>query len=52
MTDVLVIVAHLIWRVRRAIQRKEDCDPPHFLRDFIRYSAILNGKLAPRRIDP
>lgn len=53
-TDLAVIAAHLLWRARRWLQRKPDTDPPRFLADFLRHSALFNGRntLAPRRIDP
>ncbi|MGB6167986.1 MAG: glycosyltransferase family 2 protein [Geitlerinemataceae cyanobacterium] len=40
--DALWIAGFSLWRVRRAIQRKPDTDPPHFLTDFIRHSALFN----------
>ncbi|MEM7263518.1 MAG: glycosyltransferase family 2 protein [Planctomycetota bacterium] len=42
-TDLLWIVGHAAWRVRRLIQRKPDPDPPHFLTDFVRNCVWLRG---------
>jgi len=36
--DILVIIAFLLWSVRRIIQGKPNYDPPYFLRDFIKSS--------------
>ena len=49
--DVLAISGYVIWRLRRWLQRKPDQDPPYFLRDFIRGSALRNrpGTLVPRQ---
>lgn len=43
--DVLWALAYLSWRVRRALQRKPDTDPPHLLGDFFAHSAISHGGL-------
>ncbi|MCC6578880.1 MAG: glycosyltransferase family 2 protein [Phycisphaeraceae bacterium] len=43
MADLLWIVGYCLWRVRRAIQRKPDLDPPHFLNDFLRHSVFRRG---------
>jgi hypothetical protein len=50
-TDVFAIGGHMLWRLRRLIQRKPDSDPPCFLRDLIRHSALIHGRgsLAPRQ---
>jgi hypothetical protein len=34
-------VSFALWRVRRAIQRKPDTDPPHLLTDFIQNSVLV-----------
>ncbi len=49
--DVLVMAGYLFWRARRLLQRSPNTDPPYFLRDFIRHSAIFNGRtsLKPRQ---
>ena len=51
LTDGLVIAAYSVWLVRIVLQRKANPDPPQFLRDFIRHSAIFNGrsKIGPHR---
>ena len=36
--DLLWIVAYSTWKVRQVIQRKPNCDPPHYLGDFIQNS--------------
>jgi len=41
--DGFWIVGYALWRVRRAVQRKPDTDPPKLLVDFIRHSAFLKG---------
>jgi len=41
--DAAFIMGFGLWRMRRAIQRKADCDPPHMLTDFIRHSVFLAG---------
>ncbi len=38
--DLTWIIAFVLWRTRRVIQRKPDADPPQFLRDFLLNSAI------------
>ena len=45
-SDLLVIVAFALARVRQLIQRKPDGSPPHFLGDFIRHSAIFRRETA------
>jgi hypothetical protein len=32
-----------LWRLRVALTRKEDSDPPYLLRDSIRHSVFLTG---------
>ena len=48
--DAVWIVGFTIWRCRRLVQQKPDHDPPHFLGDFIRYSALLNFPAPPSRV--
>ncbi len=36
--NVVYILSHLLWRIRRGLQGKQEMDPPHFLRDFLRHS--------------
>jgi hypothetical protein len=43
--DVMWTLSYLSWRVRRALQRKPDNDPPRLLRDFLAHSALLHGGL-------
>lgn len=43
------VLGGVLWRLRRAIQRKEPADPPHFLRDLLIHDLeALTGR-APRR---
>lgn len=41
LTDLLWLVGFPLWRIRRALQRKPDSDPPRLFRDFLRNSALL-----------
>ena len=41
--DVLAIFSYASWRFRRVLQRKEDLDPPEFLRDLIKNSVLCKG---------
>jgi N-acetylglucosaminyl-diphospho-decaprenol L-rhamnosyltransferase len=43
LTDISWLCGHLLWRMRRFVQRKPDDDPPHLLWDFCTLS------LLPRR---
>lgn len=43
--DLLWMSSHAVWRLRRIVQRKRDPDPPQFLGDFLRYSALLHRRL-------
>ncbi len=45
LADAAFIVALGLSRVRHFVQRKPDNAPPHYLRDFIRHSAILNSDI-------
>jgi N-acetylglucosaminyl-diphospho-decaprenol L-rhamnosyltransferase len=40
LADVAFAICFVAWRVRRAIQRKPDRDPPKLLGDFMRHSVI------------
>lgn len=40
LTDVVWMTAYIFGRLRRKLQRKPDGDPPFYLSDFFRYSAI------------
>jgi GT2 family glycosyltransferase len=41
--DVLWTIGHLVWRLRRILQRKTDAVPEKFLADFIRNSVFVRG---------
>lgn len=41
--DLAFAAGFAVWRVRRAIQRKPDPDPPHLLGDFFRFNLNLNA---------
>ena len=41
LTDMLVIVAYPLGRLRHWLQRKPARSPPHFFGDFVRHSAIV-----------
>jgi GT2 family glycosyltransferase len=43
LADATYAVAFAFWRVRRAVQRKPDTDPPKFLTDFLRHSSWARG---------
>jgi N-acetylglucosaminyl-diphospho-decaprenol L-rhamnosyltransferase len=43
LADLVWVSGHVLWRIRRFVQRKPDTDPPHMLWDFLRYN------LLPRR---
>ncbi len=38
LADVAFVIAFGLWKVQRAIRRKPDPDPPHFLGDFVRHA--------------
>ncbi len=44
-SDVGFIVGLAFARVRSFVQQKKDGLPPHYLRDFIRHSSLLNGTI-------
>ena len=44
-TDLVWMSAYSMWRVRRVIQRRAQVDPPHFLADFLRYSALATADI-------
>ncbi len=35
-TDIVVVVAFVLWSFRRIIQNKPEADPPYFLQDFLK----------------
>ncbi|WP_295640438.1 glycosyltransferase family 2 protein [uncultured Methylibium sp.] len=41
-TDLVWMAAFVVWRIRAAIQRKPAASPPHYLRDFLRHSALFH----------
>ena len=43
-TDAVWLVSFSLWRLRRAIQRKPDEDPPHVLSDFWLNSVFIKGR--------
>ena len=43
LADAAYATAFALWRIRRAIQRKPDPDPPQFLTDFLRHSTVGRG---------
>lgn len=42
-TDLLWIIGHACWQLRRRLQGVPDRDPPHYFEDFVRHSALLNA---------
>ncbi len=46
--DVGVILSYPVGRVMDTLRRRRNRAVPHFLRDFIRYSALFNGEATPR----
>jgi hypothetical protein len=45
-TDLIWIVCHALWRVRRVLQRKPGFEPPHMLGDFVRNSSLVTAHIA------
>lgn len=43
LTEMVWVPCFALWRLRRAIQRKPDNDPPKFLQDFVLNSVLLKG---------
>lgn len=43
LADAAFIVGFALWRMRRAVQRKDDVDPEHFLSDFVKQSVFARG---------
>jgi hypothetical protein len=51
LTDLMVAVALVAWKVRRLVQGRPEIDPQHFLRDLLRHSPIFTAHAAkPRKI--
>lgn len=44
LADAAFAIGFAFWRLRRAIQRKPDPDPEHFLGDFLRHSVFAKGR--------
>jgi hypothetical protein len=44
-TDLVWIVAHGLWRLRSALQRKSEPDPPHLFGDFVRHSSLVTSHI-------
>lgn len=42
--DAAFAIGFAFWRLRRAIQKKADPDPEHFLGDFLRHSVFVKGR--------
>ena len=38
--------AHVLWRLRRCAMLRRNSDPPRMLGDFLRHSALFDGKVA------
>lgn len=47
--DLVWIISFALWRVRRVIQRKPDCDPPNQLRDSILNSVLLKWNIPSQK---
>jgi N-acetylglucosaminyl-diphospho-decaprenol L-rhamnosyltransferase len=45
-TDLVWIVAHALWRLRRVLQRKPGFEPPHVFGDFVRHSSLVTSQIA------
>ncbi|WP_263971762.1 glycosyltransferase [Leptolyngbya ohadii] len=48
LSEILWAVSFALWRVRRAIQRKPDTDPPYLLVDFVRNSVLVKTVVGNR----
>ena len=44
LADLAFATGFATWRLRRALQRKPDPDPAHFLGDFLRHSVFAKGR--------
>ena len=42
--DLAFLLGHSVWRLRRAVQRKEDTDPPRLLLDSVAHSVLLKPR--------
>lgn len=43
LADTAWASCHLLWQIRRIVQRKPSCDPPQFFSDFLLNSVLLKG---------
>jgi N-acetylglucosaminyl-diphospho-decaprenol L-rhamnosyltransferase len=43
LADTAFLAGFVLWRMRRAVQRKPDTDPPHMLWDAFRHSVLCTG---------
>jgi hypothetical protein len=43
LADLLAIGGFTVWRLKRALTRAPDADPPHFLLDMVRNSVFVRG---------
>jgi N-acetylglucosaminyl-diphospho-decaprenol L-rhamnosyltransferase len=46
--DLGVILSYPVGRVMDTLRRRRNRSTPHFIRDFIRYSALFHGEATPR----
>lgn len=44
-TDLVWAISFSLWKLRSALQRKPVSDPPHYLRDFLRHSALFHTSM-------
>ena len=44
-TDLVWAISFSLWKLRSALQRKPASDPPHYLRDFLRHSALFHTSM-------
>lgn len=49
-TDLIWVLAFLLWSGRRVIQRKPYCDPPQLLPDFLSNSAIFKAGIPTKSL--
>lgn len=50
--DLVWMVSFALWRGRRVIQRKPDGDPPQFLLDFFKNSALFRPGIPKQTLSP
>ncbi len=49
-TDLVCAAGFALWRLRRPLQGKPDTDPPRYLFDFLRHSAVFNSSVPRSRM--